>query len=94
MRQARLVNLAVVLAIVVASSVLAPTELQALCDTWDYSIEYWDYPDANGNCPVGHVNLVGYYERLCNGNIIQWGIQGGCDPVLTYWEYCGDCEQG
>ena len=94
MRQPKLVNLAVAVAILIASSMLYPTALRAdLCDTWAYYIEYWDAPDANGNCPIGHYNLVGYFEVMCNGTVIQWGTTGSCDRVTTYYEYCGDCEQ-
>jgi hypothetical protein len=95
MRQPRLFNLAVALAIVIASSMLYPTALQAdLCDTWAYDTQYWDLVDANGNCPIGHVNLVGYFEVMCNGTVIQWGTTTGvCERETTYHEYCGDCER-
>ena len=95
MRQPKLVNLAVALVILIGSSMVFPTALQAdMCDTWAFYTEYWDVPDTNGNCPLGHVNLVGYYELECTGNVIQWGTTGSCDHVTTYYEYCGDCQIG
>jgi hypothetical protein len=94
MRQPKLLHLAVALAAIVASSLIYPAALQAdRCGMWAYDIKYWDAPDANGNCPIGHHNLVGYFEVMCNGTVIQWGTTGSCEWEMTYYEYCGDCQQ-
>ena len=94
----RLVKIVFALAILAGSSLVYPTSLQAgqdMCGEFSYLIIYWDSPDANGNCPPPgvHYEIVGEYGVDCQGNITEWGFQGGCDYEYDLGSYCGDCIQ-
>jgi hypothetical protein len=92
MRHSRWVNLTVAIMILVGSSLLYPAAAQSpMCGMFAHDFLYWDQPDANGNCPIGYVNLVGERAIDCDGNVIQWGTTASCEVERSYW-YCGDCQ--
>lgn len=91
MRYLRLVRLAVVLLVLVGSSSLYPTSLQAqsMCDGFAVDRLYWGVPDANGNVPI---DPVGGWSIDCNWNVSSWGqVTSSSSETDTY---CGDCTQG
>ena len=91
MRNSRWTNLIIALTIFVGSSTVYPASAQSMCGLYAYHHQYWDSVDAQGNCPIFRVTLVGERSLDCNWNYVQWGQIGGCDVESTYW-YCGDCQ--
>lgn len=91
MRISRWLPLVVAAALFAGSLFVYPTALQA-CSHFAVDATYYDLPDANGNCPLEPTNPVGGYSIDCDGNYMQWGVQGGCNFDRFFTE-CSGCDQ-